>query len=120
MLRLGLRSGEVTPSRPLSALSQQSVNSVNSGMSLRTRPVAACRRPRPISIAVTGVTHESDSHAVHASHRHSEALCLFCPLSDSRHWNDTDIYTFSNILLYMYLYYKQKCYKTIVKLIRFA
>jgi len=79
MLHLGLRSGEVTPSRPLSALSQQSVNSVNSGVSVRARPVAAPRRPRPFSIAVTGVTHEPDSQASRASHRHSEALCLlFC------------------------------------------
>ena len=88
MLRLGLRSGEVTPSppsRPLSALSQQSVNSVNSGVSVRARPVAAPRRPRPISIAVTGVTHESDSQASRTSHRHSEALCLlFCSFCCNR------------------------------------
>jgi len=69
----GLRSGEVTPSRPLSALSQQSVNSVNSGVSVRARPVAAPRRPRPFSIAVTGVTHEPDSQASRTSHRHSIA-----------------------------------------------
>ncbi|XP_049846470.1 MAP7 domain-containing protein 1 isoform X33 [Schistocerca gregaria] len=54
----GLRSGEVTPSRPVSALSQHSVNSVGSGTSLRTRPSTAPRRPRPFSIAVTGVSHE--------------------------------------------------------------
>lgn len=98
MLRLGLRSGEVTPSppsRPLSALSQQSMNSLNSGVSLRARPVAAARKPRPISIAVTGVTHESDSHAARASHRHSEAFCLLCPLPDSRLWNDTSDTLFS-------------------------
>jgi hypothetical protein len=83
MLRLGLRSGEVTPSppsRPLSALSQQSMNSVNSGVSLRARPVAASRKPRPISIAVTGVTQESDSQTVRASHRHSEPVSLFFTL----------------------------------------
>jgi hypothetical protein len=83
MLRLGLRSGEVTPSppsRPLSALSQQSMNSVNSGVSLRARPVAASRKPRPISIAVTGVTQESDSQTVRASHRHSEPVSLLFTL----------------------------------------
>jgi hypothetical protein len=83
MLRLGLRSGEVTPSppsRPLSALSQQSMNSVNCGVSLRARPVAASRKPRPISIAVTGVTQESDSQTVRASHRHSEPLSLLFTL----------------------------------------
>jgi len=82
MLHLGLRSGEVTPSppsRPLSALSQQSVNSVNSGVSVHAHLIAAPCRPRPISIAVTGVTHESDSQASCTLHRHSEALCLlFC------------------------------------------
>ncbi|XP_063234219.1 ensconsin-like isoform X3 [Bacillus rossius redtenbacheri] len=55
----GLRSGEITPthpSRPQSALSQQSVASVNSGVSLRARPTATPRRQRPFSIAVTGVS----------------------------------------------------------------
>lgn len=82
-LRLGLRSGEVTPSppsRPLSALSQQSMNSVNSGVSLRARPVAAARKPRPISIAVTGITQEPDSQTVRTSHRHSELLFLLFTL----------------------------------------
>ncbi|CAH0385222.1 unnamed protein product [Bemisia tabaci] len=49
----GVKSGDVTPttSRPASALSQHSSSS-----SVRMRPVAAPRRPRPISIAVTGVS----------------------------------------------------------------
>nr|XP_018905255.1 PREDICTED: MAP7 domain-containing protein 2-like isoform X4 [Bemisia tabaci] len=48
-----VKSGDVTPttSRPASALSQHSSSS-----SVRMRPVAAPRRPRPISIAVTGVS----------------------------------------------------------------
>lgn len=54
----GLRSGEITPtppSRPLSSLSQQSTGS--GSVQLRTRPPQATpRRPRPASIAVTGVT----------------------------------------------------------------
>ena len=79
LLGLGLRSGEVTPSppsRPLSALSQQSMNSVNSGVSLRARSSTTSRRPRPFSIAVTGVSQESDSQMARSSHRHSETLCL--------------------------------------------
>ncbi|XP_017783657.1 PREDICTED: MAP7 domain-containing protein 2-like isoform X3 [Nicrophorus vespilloides] len=44
------------PSRPSSSLSQQSTSSVTSSVNMRTRPVAAPRRPRPVSIAVTGVT----------------------------------------------------------------
>jgi hypothetical protein len=102
MLRLGLRSGEVTPSppsRPLSALSQQSMNSVNSGVSLRARPVAASRKPRPISIAVTGVTQESDSQTVRASHRHSEPVSmLFTLVSGHGAYRGAVDYT-SNILL---------------------
>lgn len=109
-LRLGLRSGEVTPSppsRPLSALSQQSMNSVNSGVSLRARPVAASRKPRPISIAVTGVTQESDSQTVRASHRHSEPLSLLFTLltghgSYERAVNYTsDIFTFLCMLFFV-------------------
>ncbi|PSN30059.1 hypothetical protein C0J52_24690 [Blattella germanica] len=82
----GLRSGEITPtppSRPLSALSQQSMNSVNSGVSLRARPAAASRRPRPFSIAVTGVSHESDSQATRTSHRHSIAGDIRTPKAQS-------------------------------------
>ncbi|GLG97530.1 Uncharacterized protein GBIM_04280 [Gryllus bimaculatus] len=70
----GLRSGEVTPtppSRPLSALSQQSMSSVGSGVNLRPRPTAAPRRPRPVSIAVTGVSSEQMAAASNATHRHS-------------------------------------------------
>uniref|UniRef100_A0A0A9ZG22 Reticulocyte-binding protein 2 a n=1 Tax=Lygus hesperus TaxID=30085 RepID=A0A0A9ZG22_LYGHE len=53
----GMRSGEMTPSRPLSSMSQHSVTSNLSAAStsLRTRS-ATPRRPRPFSIAVTGVT----------------------------------------------------------------
>ncbi|KAL6426463.1 hypothetical protein ACFW04_009139 [Cataglyphis niger] len=55
----GIRSGEVTPnspSRPHSSMSQQSGSSVgSSNVNLRTR-TAASRRPRPASIAGTGVS----------------------------------------------------------------
>ncbi|XP_046425628.1 ensconsin-like isoform X17 [Neodiprion fabricii] len=55
----GIRSGEVTPSspsRPHSSLSQQSGSSVgSSNVSLRPRTTTP-RRPRPASIAGTGVT----------------------------------------------------------------
>ncbi|XP_071642667.1 uncharacterized protein [Temnothorax longispinosus] len=55
----GIRSGEVTPnspSRPHSSMSQQSASSVgSSNVNLRTR-TAASRRPRPASIAGTGVS----------------------------------------------------------------
>lgn len=43
-------------SRPSSSLSHQSTSSVTSSVNLRTKPVAAPRRPRPASIAVTGIT----------------------------------------------------------------
>lgn len=66
-LWVGLRSGEATPSRPQSAMSQHSVSS-GIGMTtsctsanIRTRPVAAPRRPRPYSIAVTGISSSSPS-----------------------------------------------------------
>jgi hypothetical protein len=109
MLRLGLRSGEVTPSppsRPLSALSQQSMNSVNSGVSLRARPVAASRKPRPISIAVTGITQESDSQTVRTSHRHSEPLSVLFTLFSGHGTYEgavnytSDIFTLLCVLLY--------------------
>ncbi|CAH1153381.1 unnamed protein product [Phaedon cochleariae] len=45
-------------SRPSSSLSQQSTNSVASSASVRHRMSAAPRKPRPVSIAVTGVTHD--------------------------------------------------------------
>ncbi|XP_067212920.1 MAP7 domain-containing protein 1 isoform X15 [Linepithema humile] len=55
----GIRSGEVTPnspSRPHSSMSQQSASSVgSSNVNLRTRTTAS-RRPRPASIAGTGVS----------------------------------------------------------------
>ncbi|KAH0951102.1 hypothetical protein HN011_002886, partial [Eciton burchellii] len=55
----GIRSGEVTPnspSRPHSSMSQQSASSVgSSNVNLRSR-TAASRRPRPASIAGTGVS----------------------------------------------------------------
>ncbi|XP_011251282.1 MAP7 domain-containing protein 1 isoform X5 [Camponotus floridanus] len=55
----GIRSGEVTPnspSRPHSSMSQQSASSVgSSNVNLRIR-TAASRRPRPASIAGTGVS----------------------------------------------------------------
>lgn len=56
---LGIRSGEATPnshSRPHSSMSQQSACSVgNSIVNLRPR-TATPRRPRPASIAGTGVS----------------------------------------------------------------
>lgn len=48
------------PSRPDSSLSHQSTSSVHSSVTMRSRPVAAPRKPRPASIAVTGVTHDSN------------------------------------------------------------
>lgn len=46
----------VASSRPSSSLSHQSTSSVTSSVNLRTKPVAAPRRPRPASIAVTGIS----------------------------------------------------------------
>ncbi|XP_060537192.1 ensconsin-like isoform X7 [Cylas formicarius] len=43
-------------SRPSSSLSQQSTNSVSNSVNIRHRLSATPRRPRPASIAVTGVT----------------------------------------------------------------
>lgn len=60
-MRVGIRSGEVTPnspSRPHSSMSQQSASSSvgsSSIVNLRSR-TAVSRRPRPASIAGTGVT----------------------------------------------------------------
>ncbi|KAJ8923652.1 hypothetical protein NQ315_010232 [Exocentrus adspersus] len=45
-------------SRPSSSLSQQSTNSVTSSVSVSRRPATTPRRPRPASIAVTGITHD--------------------------------------------------------------
>ncbi|XP_034253933.1 ensconsin-like isoform X2 [Thrips palmi] len=72
----GLRSGETTPSRPLSAMSQQSMSSVSSsiGAPMRSRPVAAPRRPRPASIAVTGVTIDPPPrHSLSSEHKRQAA-----------------------------------------------
>ncbi|XP_067013627.2 ensconsin isoform X15 [Anabrus simplex] len=87
----GLRSGEATPtppSRPLSALSQQSTTSIGSGtVNLRSRPLSAPRRPRPISIAVTGVSQDQaaeQAHAARAAHRHSIAGEVRAPKPQDR------------------------------------
>ncbi|XP_026274701.1 MAP7 domain-containing protein 1 isoform X4 [Frankliniella occidentalis] len=72
----GLRSGETTPSRPLSAMSQQSMSSVSSsiGAPMRSKPVAAPRRPRPASIAVTGVTVDPPPrHSLSSEHKRQAA-----------------------------------------------
>ncbi|KAL5241792.1 hypothetical protein ACI65C_009202 [Semiaphis heraclei] len=50
----GMKSGEMTPNRPLSSMSQSSTGPLPTQP--RSRPVATPRKPRPISIAVTGVT----------------------------------------------------------------
>lgn len=67
-VRVGIRSGEVTPnspSRPHSSMSQQSASSVgSSNVNLRIR-TAASRRPRPASIAGTGVS-VTEKHSEHA------------------------------------------------------
>jgi len=57
-----MRSGEMTPSRPQSSMSQSSTGPLPAQP--RSRPVATPRKPRPISIAVTGVTALSDQQAV--------------------------------------------------------
>ncbi|RZF46455.1 hypothetical protein LSTR_LSTR012530 [Laodelphax striatellus] len=74
----GMRSGEVTPSRPQSALSQHSVtSSISGGMTtsvtssnVRSRPVATPRRPRPYSIAVTGISSAPDTPRQSLSSEH--------------------------------------------------
>ncbi|CAH1965234.1 unnamed protein product [Acanthoscelides obtectus] len=45
-------------SRPSSSLSQQSTNSVASSISVRHRISTTPRKPRPVSIAVTGISHD--------------------------------------------------------------
>jgi len=66
-VRVGIRSGEATPnspSRPHSSMSQQSASSVgSSNVNLRSR-TAASRRPRPASIAGTGVS-VTEKHSEH-------------------------------------------------------
>ncbi|CAH1402644.1 unnamed protein product [Nezara viridula] len=57
----GARSGDITPSRPQSSLSQHSVSSQLSAASLRARTP---RRPRPVSIAVTGVSSPGSDRSV--------------------------------------------------------
>ncbi|XP_066155461.1 MAP7 domain-containing protein 2-like isoform X8 [Euwallacea fornicatus] len=52
------RAGE-TSSRPSSSMSHQSTNSITSSVNVRHRISSAPRRPRPASIAVTGVTHDA-------------------------------------------------------------
>lgn len=51
---LGTKSGEMTPSRPPSAMSQ-SVTGPSSSQ-LRPKPPATSRKPRPVSIAGTGIS----------------------------------------------------------------
>ncbi|XP_022915631.1 MAP7 domain-containing protein 1-like isoform X3 [Onthophagus taurus] len=53
---LATGSNHDAPSRPSSSLSQQSTSSITSSVNVRMRPIAAPRRPRPISIAVTGIS----------------------------------------------------------------
>ncbi|XP_073985674.1 uncharacterized protein isoform X38 [Rhodnius prolixus] len=62
----GLRSGEMTPSRPQSSMSQHSVTSQLStaSASLRSRSATTPRKPRPVSIAVTGITSPADKGLV--------------------------------------------------------
>ncbi|XP_025410958.1 ensconsin-like isoform X12 [Sipha flava] len=57
----GMKSGEMTPSRPQSSMSQSSTGPLPSQP--RSRPVATPRKPRPISIAVTGITASTDQSA---------------------------------------------------------
>ncbi|KAK4871610.1 hypothetical protein RN001_015734 [Aquatica leii] len=47
------------PSRPSSSLSQQSTSSVTSSVIMRSRPATAPRRPRPASIADTGISNDT-------------------------------------------------------------
>jgi hypothetical protein len=56
-----MKSGEMTPSRPQSSMSQSSTGPLPSQP--RSRPVATPRKPRPISIAVTGITASTDQSA---------------------------------------------------------
>ncbi|XP_019754823.1 MAP7 domain-containing protein 1 isoform X7 [Dendroctonus ponderosae] len=56
-------------SRPSSSMSQQSTNSITSSVNVRHRISGAPRRPRPASIAVTGVTHEIRSSFDRGDHK---------------------------------------------------
>ncbi|XP_044766143.1 caldesmon-like isoform X9 [Coccinella septempunctata] len=53
------RAGE-TSSRPSSSMSHQSTTSVTSSVSVRHRPSSGPRKPRPASIAITGVSANQD------------------------------------------------------------
>lgn len=53
-----MKSGEMTPNRPMSSMSQSSTGPLP--VQPRSRPMVTPRKPRPISIAVTGVTSSSD------------------------------------------------------------
>lgn len=55
----GMKSGEMTPNRPQSSMSQSSTGPLPTQP--RSRPVATPRKPRPISIAVTGVTSDQSA-----------------------------------------------------------
>ncbi|XP_054269992.1 MAP7 domain-containing protein 1-like isoform X4 [Macrosteles quadrilineatus] len=76
----GVRSGDVTPSRPTSSLSMSSGAAMSMSSSVhaafKPRPTPPARRPRPFSIAVTGVTSENSTaastptrHSLSAEHR---------------------------------------------------
>ncbi|XP_076262623.1 uncharacterized protein LOC143197770 isoform X6 [Rhynchophorus ferrugineus] len=54
-------SASEASSRPSSSMSQQSTNSVTSSVNVKHRLSTTPRRPRPASIAVTGISHERNS-----------------------------------------------------------
>lgn len=59
---IGMKSGEMTPiNRPQSSMSQSAYGPAPPQS--RSRPVATPRKPRPISIAVTGVTSSDQAAA---------------------------------------------------------
>lgn len=65
----------MTPSRPVSSLSQHSVAStMSSSVHAAFKPRATPRRPRPYSIAVTGISGSTTPDS--ASARHSELIYL--------------------------------------------
>ncbi|XP_019754819.1 MAP7 domain-containing protein 1 isoform X3 [Dendroctonus ponderosae] len=70
-LQMALQSGSTSEasSRPSSSMSQQSTNSITSSVNVRHRISGAPRRPRPASIAVTGVTHEIRSSFDRGDHK---------------------------------------------------
>ena len=61
----------IAPSRPSSSLSQQSTSSIASSVNLRVKPTATPRRPRPASIAITGISSEL-KNSVNEQSRKSE------------------------------------------------